>query len=52
MDPPSYGKGANKEVWSLEKDLFNLITLCQELLSPTPLFMMVNSYSGLFSYNH
>ena len=31
MDPPSYGKGANKEVWSLEKDLFNLITLCQEL---------------------
>ena len=47
MDPPSYGKGANKEVWSLEKDLFNLITLCQELLSPNPLFMMVNSYSGL-----
>ena len=47
MDPPSYGKGANKEVWSLEKDLFNLITLCQELLSPNPLFMIVNSYSGL-----
>ncbi len=47
MDPPSYGKGANGEIWSLEKDLFNLIKLCQELLSDNPLFMMVNSYSGL-----
>ena len=47
MDPPSYGKGANGEIWSLEKDLFNLINLCQELLSATPLFMMINSYSGL-----
>ncbi len=47
MDPPSYGKGANGEIWSLEKDLFNLINLCQELLSDTPILFMVNSYSGL-----
>ncbi len=47
MDPPSYGKGANGEIWSLEKDLFNLINLCQELLSDSPLLFMVNSYSGL-----
>ena len=47
MDPPSYGKGANGEIWSLEKDLFNLISLCQELLSDNPLFFIVNSYSGL-----
>ena len=47
MDPPSYGKGANGEIWSLEKDLFNLINLCQELLSDNPLFFIVNSYSGL-----
>lgn len=47
MDPPSYGKGANGEVWSLEKDLYNLINLCQELVSDTPILFMVNSYSGL-----
>ncbi len=47
MDPPSYGKGANGEIWSLEKDLYNLINLCQELLSDNPILFMVNSYSGL-----
>ena len=47
MDPPSYGKGANGEIWSLEKNLFELIYLCQELLSDNPLLFLVNSYSGL-----
>ena len=47
MDPPSYGKGANGEVWSLEKNLFELVLLCQELLSDKPLFFIINSYSGL-----
>ena len=47
MDPPSYGKGANGEIWSLEKNLCELISLCQELLSEKPLFFLVNSYSGL-----
>ena len=47
MDPPSFGRGANGEVWSLEKNLYELLTLCNELLSDNPLFMLVNSYSGL-----
>ena len=47
MDPPSFGRGANGEVWSIEKNLYELILLCQELLSDKPLFMLVNSYSGL-----
>ena len=47
MDPPSYGKGVNGEIWSLEKDLYNLINLCQELLSDNPIFFIINSYSGL-----
>ena len=28
MDPPSYGRGSNNEVWDIEKDLFNLVLLC------------------------
>ena len=46
MDPPSYGRGANKEVWNIEKDLYPLITLCMELLSEKPLFFLVNSYTA------
>ena len=45
MDPPSYGRGANGEVWALEKDLEPLIKLCKELLSDNFLFMIVNTYS-------
>ncbi len=50
MDPPSYGRGANKEVWALEKDLWELITLCVDVLSENPLFFQINSYTtGLSS---
>ena len=45
MDPPSYGRGANNEVWDIEKDLFNLVSLCSELLSDKPLFFIINSYT-------
>ena len=45
MDPPSYGRGANNEVWDIEKDLFNLVNLCTELLSDNPLFFIINSYT-------
>ena len=45
MDPPSYGRGSKKEVWSIEKDLFNLVSLCNELLSDNPLFFTINSYT-------
>ena len=38
MDPPSYGRGANGEVWDIEKDLDFLIQLCVQLLSDKPLF--------------
>ena len=45
MDPPSYGRGKNKEVWSFEKDLDSLIKLCLEVLSDKPLFFIINSYT-------
>lgn len=50
MDPPSYGRGSNGEVWNIEKDLNSLISLCSELLSDNPLFFLINSYTtGLSS---
>ena len=47
MDPPSFGRGANGEIWDIEKNLYELLLLCGDLLSEKPLFMLVNSYSGL-----
>ncbi len=47
MDPPSYGRGSNGEVWSLEKNLSELISLCSELLVDLDSHLLVNSYSGL-----
>ena len=38
---------SNGEVWDIEKDLFILLSLCKDLLSDEPLFVLVNSYSGL-----
>ena len=50
MDPPSYGRGANKEVWDIEKSLNYLVSLCTEILSDDPLFFLINSYTtGLSS---
>lgn len=48
MDPPSYGRGSNGEVWDIEKNLYYLLDLCSELLSDDPLFVQINAYtSGL-----
>lgn len=46
MDPPSFGRGANKEVWQFEQDTFELIKLCTEILSDDALFFLVSSYSA------
>ncbi len=45
MDPPSYGRGANGEVWDIEKDLYDLVELCMDILSDNPLFFIINSYT-------
>ncbi len=50
MDPPSYGRGANGEVWDIEKNLNYLVQICTEILSDNPLFFLINSYTtGLSS---
>lgn len=49
MDPPSYGRGSNKEVWSIEKDLDNLLKLCKEILNDDFLFVCVNTYTANLS---
>lgn len=45
MDPPSYGRGPKGEIWKIEDAIHPLIRLCAKLLSDTPLFFLVNSYT-------
>ena len=45
MDPPSYGRGPKGEIWKIEDSIYDFIQLCTKLLSPTPLFFLVNSYT-------
>lgn len=45
MDPPSYGRGPNKEIWKIEDAVFPLIKDCALLLSDQPLFFLINSYT-------
>ncbi len=45
MDPPSYGRGPNGEVWKLEEQLFRLLELCLPILEPDALFFILNSYT-------
>ena len=45
MDPPSYGRGKNGEIWKFEDNIEELIKLCTKVLSDEPLFFLVNSYT-------
>lgn len=45
MDPPSYGRGANGEVWHFEENISGLVDLCMNILSDDPLFFLINSYT-------
>ena len=45
MDPPSYGRGSNGEVWKFEDNIHDLVKLCMQVLSDKPLFFLINSYT-------
>ena len=45
MDPPSYGRGTNGEVWKFEENIADLVKLCMNVLSDKPLFFLINSYT-------
>ena len=46
MDPPSYGRGPNGEVWKLEQQLSELLCETGKILSDNAEFVFLNSYTG------
>ena len=45
MDPPSYGRGPNGEMWKIEEGLYPLVQECVKLLDPDARFFLINSYT-------
>lgn len=45
MDPPSFGRGPNGETWKIEDNIFDFVSLCKQVLSDNPLFVLINSYT-------
>ncbi len=45
MDPPSYGRGPNGEVWKLEDSIGEFVELGTRVLTDDPLFVLINSYT-------
>jgi 23S rRNA (cytosine1962-C5)-methyltransferase len=49
LDPPAFGHGAKNEIWKIEDDLLNLLSLCKQVLVGEPIFFIINGYSSVYS---
>lgn len=45
MDPPSYGRGPNKEIWRLEDNINELLEKTKEVLDKDYCFVLINAYT-------
>ena len=46
IDTPRFGRGMKGEVWKLLDDLPELVEVCRQIMSPTPLFWLINAYTA------
>jgi 23S rRNA (cytosine1962-C5)-methyltransferase len=49
MDPPVFGRGPDGEVWKIEENLLQLVDLCKQIMTPKPLFFLINGYAAGYS---
>lgn len=45
LDPPTFGRGANGEMYKIERDLCETLSLVKELLSEEPAFVLFSSHT-------
>lgn len=45
LDPPTFGRGQNNEMYKIEKDLPETLALCRALLSDAPLFVLLSAHT-------
>jgi 23S rRNA (cytosine1962-C5)-methyltransferase len=49
LDPPRFGRGPQGELWKVEESLPALLRQCRQLLSPSPLFVLLNTYTTVLT---
>ena len=49
LDPPSFGRGADGEVFKIEEHILELLSLCNSLLSKDPLFVILSCHTAGFT---
>lgn len=49
MDPPAFGHGPKDELWKIEEHFAVLMSLCKQVLSDDPLFILINGYTAGYS---
>lgn len=49
MDPPAFGRGPKGEVWKIEEQFEELMSLCKQVLADKPLFFLINGYASGYS---
>jgi len=49
LDPPTFGRGQNNEMYKIEKDLPETLRLCRSLLTPEPLFILLSAHTPGYS---
>ena len=49
LDPPTFGRGQNNEMYKIEKDLPDTLDLCRKLLSDNPSFILLSAHTPGYS---
>lgn len=48
LDPPSFGRGNNNEIWKIDEHLVHLLKLCRSLMQK-PKFLLLSCHSPLYT---
>jgi 23S rRNA (cytosine1962-C5)-methyltransferase len=49
LDPPKFGRGPSGELWKREDSLLELLGACAEVLSASPVFIVLNVYTTVLT---
>lgn len=49
LDPPTFGRGQNGEMYKIERDLPETLEICRDLLESQPLFVLLSAHTPGYS---
>lgn len=49
LDPPSFGRGQKGELYKIETEITQTLELCRQLLTPSPLFVLLSAHTPGFT---